>query len=289
MRYDYWVVRFVPDAIREEFVNIAVIAGYENDWAMRHVSDLRRASRLGGSATMAKPMLDRIERQISAELDVVGSFVPQSKNEVFSRGQVEDLRVRLNNIVQLSDARPVMARSADEAASMAFELMIVDQGYEHKPRSRTRVVRELADAFQMHPELVQRVAQSQTATVGRQAARFDFVLNAQEDASVVQLSQVWGFDLKQAENLQKNIRSWNYMVGLVREDGAAISDRKGRRRPRHVRIPQDVQINAVYTVPNSARTRDELEIALEGWRRLEIEPVPADEYERVVEQAESLI
>lgn len=289
MRYDYWVVRYVPDAIREEFVNIAVIAGRDTDWAIRNVSDLRRASRLGGSATMAKPMLDRIERDIAAELDVVESFVPQSGNQRFSRGQVEDLRVRLNNVVQLSDARPVMASSAREAVSMAFELMIVDHGYEHKPRSRTRVVRELADAFQTHPDLVERVAQSQMATVGRQQTRFDFVLNAQGDSSVVQLSQVWGFDLKQAENLQKNIRSWNFMVGLVREDGAAITGSAGRRRSRHLRIPQDVQINAIYTVPNSARTSEELEIALDGWHRLQIQPVPADEYERVVEQAESLV
>lgn len=284
MRYDYWVVRFVPDAVRGEFVNIAVIAGNGGEWAMRRTMDLRRASRLGGSATLATPTLRRIESAIEGELQRVSHTLPIGRPAPFGRGDLEDFRIRMNNLVQISEPRPVMAATVDEAADLAFELMIVDKGHESRPRSRTRVVRELADAFELSLDLVDRVTRTQRVLVGKQGAKFDFALHASNEPVISQLNHVWGFDLKSLENLQRNIQAWNFVIQLIREFGG-----EAREARRLSEIPGTVQINAIYTQPLSGEAQDELSVALDGWNQLGINAVPADSYEQIVERAEQLV
>ncbi|MFI6830859.1 DUF3037 domain-containing protein [Kribbella sp. NPDC050241] len=282
MRYDYWVIRYVPDPIRGEFVNIGVITGRDDDWAFRRVGNLRRAARLGGSPSLTDSFLKRIEDAISARLDSVAALMPAGA-ALFNRGDVEDLRVRMNNIVQLSDARPVLADSAAQAADMAFELMIVDSDTEVRHRTRTLVVHRLRDAFDLRPELLRHVARFQTATVGAQETTIDFAVKSR---SVQQLSQVWAFDLKDTRNLQIQIQAWNYLVGLLRADGGRLVPRSGEG---WVEIPAAVEINAVFTPPDSSAGEEQLEIAMDGWERLGVQIVSAADSDAIVEGADRLL
>lgn len=283
MRYDYWVVRYVPDPLRGEFVNIGVIAGRDADWSIRRVSNLRRASRIGGSATMAEQFLRRIEESITERFDEVQSLLPSRHDVAFNRGRIEDLRQRMNNIVQISEPRPVLAGSAHEAVELAFELMIVDIDHEVRHRSRTRVVHRLREAFDLRPELVHHVAQHQLVAVGAQTTPIDFAVQSR---TVRQMSQVWAFDVKDTRNLQTQIRAWNYLVGLLREDGGVLKSKHGRVGPQ---IPRQVDINAVFTSPNSDEGAQQLEIARQGWKRLGVDAIPSTESQSVVDEAERLV
>lgn len=283
MRYDYWVVRYVPDPIRGEFVNIGVIAGRDQDWSMRRVSNLRRASRIGGSAVVTDPFLHRIEDAIHLRLNEVESLIPSDRGSRFGKGRLEDLRHRMNNIVQLSESRPVVASSSEEAADLAFDLMVVDIDHEVKHRSRTRVVHKLRDAFNLRPELLKHVAQHQIASVGAQETAIDFAV---QNFNVKQMSQVWAFDVRDTRNLQTQIRAWNYLLGLLREDGGVLKSKGGRVG---ASIPANVEINAVYTPPTSEEGDTQLHIALDGWRRLGVDAIPSSESEAVVKEAERLI
>ncbi|MEU4192649.1 DUF3037 domain-containing protein [Kribbella sp. NPDC026611] len=282
MRYDYWVIRYVPDPIRGEFVNIAVIAGRGEDWRFRRVGNLGRASRLGGSAVMTDSFMKRIEDAINLRLDAVQSLLP-SDPSLLGKGDIEDLRVRMNNIVQLSEARPVLASSAEEAANLAFELMIVDTDSAVNHRSRTKVVNTLRSAFELRPDLAHHVAKAQRAYVGSQGTSIDFAVKNQR---VYQMSQVWAFDVKDTLRLQTNIQAWNYLLGLLRTDGgrlAAKDDRSG------VEIPSSVSINAVFTPPDTTAGEEQFEIARDGWTRLGVEIVPSSRSESIVDEAERLI
>lgn len=45
--YQYWLIRYVPNAVRGEFVNIGVLVGMDGkDWALRTVDSFTRASLL---------------------------------------------------------------------------------------------------------------------------------------------------------------------------------------------------------------------------------------------------
>jgi hypothetical protein len=257
MRFDYWVIRYVPDPVREEFVNIGVIAGSDEQWAYRRVSNLGRASRLGGSASYTSSFLRRIEGAIESRLDAVEALFPSESGVAFARGDIEDLRVRMNNLVQLSDARPVLARSADEAVDLAFEL---------------------------RPELVRHVERFQLATVGAQQTGIDFAV---QDGVVRQMSQVWAFDVKDTRNLQTQIQAWNYLLGLLRQDGGSLT--RKTRDGDALEIPKDVEINAVFAAPVTPTGEAQFEVAREGWRRLDVEVVPSSESDSIIAEAERLL
>lgn len=284
MRYEYWVVRFVPDPIRGEFVNVGVVAGQGDDWHIRRVSNLSRASRLGGSATASKPFLSRIERMIEVELDQMESLLGGSA-ELLERGFMEDLRARMNNSVQLSSPRPVLASSAVEAVDLAFDLMVVDVHHEVRHRARTLAVRRLSDAFREDPQLREHVRTRQLVAVGPETTRIDFAV---EDGEVRQLSQAWAFD-GEPSRLQTNVRAWNYMMGLVRRRGAGLRVSEGRDSTSIIEIPRDVEINAVYAAPQKNDGFSQLELAMSGWTDLGVRPVPSESAEMIVSEARDLI
>lgn len=282
MRYDYWVIRYVPDPIRGEFVNIAVVAGRGEDWSFRRVGNLGRASRLGGSAAMTDSFMKRIEDAISLRLDTVQSLVPAGP-AVLGKGDIEDLRVRMNNIVQISNARPVLANSAEEAANLAFELMIVDTDTPVSHRSRTKVINKLRDAFELRPELARHLAKSRRAFVGSQGANIDFAV---KNRHVHQMSQVWAFDVKDTQRLQTNIQAWNYLLGLLRTEGGHLAEKHNQTG---AEIPRSVDINAVFTPPDTSAGEEQFAIAQDGWNRLGVQIVPSSNSDSIVDEAERLL
>ena len=282
LRYDYWVLRYVPDPIRGEFVNIGVIAGWDDDWSFRRVNNLRRAARLGGTASLTSSFLKRIEDAIDSNLDSVEASLSRSSSR-FNRGEAEDLRVRMNNIVQLSEPRPVLAATSEEAADMAYELMVVDSDAGVSHRSRTRVVHRLRDAFELNPDVVQHVARFQIAAVGSQETSVDFAIR---DGFVHQMSQVWAFDVKNTRHLQTQIQAWNYLLGLLRHEGGQLASRSGHDV---ASIPPGVDVNAVFTPPNTTAGEEQFEIAQEGWQRLGVQVVSASDAGQVVAEAERLL
>jgi hypothetical protein len=284
MRFDYWVIRYVPDSVRGEFVNIGVVAGRDGQWAYRRVSNLGRASRLGGSASHTGSFLRRIESAIESRLDAVEALFPGESVPAFGRGDIEDLRVRMNNLVQLSEARPVLARSADEAVDLAFELMIVDSETDVNHRTRTRVLQDLRRAFDLRPDLDRHVARSQIATVGAQETGIDFAV---QDGVVRQMSQIWAFDVKDVRHLQTQIQAWNYLLGLLRDGGGSLTSRS--RDGDGLEIPGDVEINAVFAAPVTPAGEAQFEVARDGWRRLGVELVPSSESDSIVAEAERLL
>lgn len=286
MRYDYWVIRYVPDPIRGERVNVGVIAGSGDDWALRRVGNLQRASRLGGSATVTADFLTRIEAAIESQLDQIQSVLEPATHERLSKGLIEDLRARMNNVVQISPPKAVLAEDADEAADLAFELMVVDAGHEVNHRSRTLVVRRLQAAFELQPSVLQHVTRSQRATVGAESTTIDIAVSRQV---VRQLSQAWAFDVKDLQRVQTQIHAWNYMMSRLRSEGGVLSARRTAKSSAGLAIPRNVDINVVFRRPGTDAGRRQFDMALDGWSRLRIDAVDVEDAASLVDEARQLI
>lgn len=284
MRHDYWVVRYVPDPVRGEFVNIGVVAGAGDDFAFRRVSSLQRASRLGGSATVTHAFLNRISESISTTLDEMQAFM-ELPSDRMSRGFIEDLRIRMHNIVQISPPRPVRAQSAEDAADIAFDLMVVDQGPVTVHRSRTLVARRLHEAFAHDPEVMRYVAQARHARVEGQRIDYDVAVT---DDVTLQMTQAWSFDLQNLKRLETNIQAWNYLMSLVRKEGGQLVRPRAPERST-LRIPDDVDINVLYRPPVSREGQRLFKTAQRGWRGLRIQALEETQAEKVVQEARELV
>jgi hypothetical protein len=100
------------------------------------------------------------------------------------------------------------------------------------------------------------------------------------------MSQVCAFDVKNTRHLQTQIQAWNYLLGLLRDDGERLTPKSGRDG---VSIPRNVDINAVFTAPVTADGEGQFEIATDGWRRLGVEMVSSSDSESTIEEAERLL
>lgn len=284
MRYDFWVIRYVPDPVRDERVNVGVIAGAGDDWVVRRVRNARRASRLGGSATASENFFAAVQQRIETELEPI-ALMTRPNHEQMSRALVNDWHVRMNNLIQLSDARPVLAESAAEAADLAFDLMVVDDHHEIRHRSRTQVLSRLKGAFAQDEGLREHLRSGLAARVGEQSTKIDLAVTDQE---VVQLSHAWAFDLQDLDSLETNIHAWNYMMGLLRTDGGLLTPRR-QTKSADMSIAKDVPIRVVYREPKTGDGSKKLRNALDGWRQLGVDAVEEREAGRVVDQARELI
>lgn len=285
MRFMYWVVRYVPNPVREEFVNVAVIAGSGNDWAMRRVSNLQRASRLGGTATVTTGFLERMSQAINGHLAEVEALF-DAPAEQLTHGLLMDFETRMNGVIQLRAPRPIRADSADDAADLAFDLMVVDDGPAIRHRSRTLIARQAREAFAQDTYLAPHlVARSRQARVEDQ--RVDYDVAVANDAAV-QLTQAWSFDLKNLSRLETNIQAWNYLINRIRKHGGELI-RPRDRQAHPIEIPSNIDINVLYREPHSPEGRRQLGIALRGWDDLDIQAVPEGSVATLITEARHLV
>jgi|GEM_PF-1479157 len=291
-RYFYWLVRYVPDAVRGERVNVGVVVGRDGaDWAMRRVTNLHRASRLGGNASAIRPWLDRVERVI-ADYREPPLFADADVERLGSRVGVpwmEGLSSRLNNTVQVGEAVPFLARSAESGARLLYRTLVQEPPPVSRSHTRMSIVSDMNELFVRVANLEDgnNLLRRPVTQVGKQRGRFDFaVLGSRRE----QLSQAFAFDVRDMRVLEQELQSWNFIVSCIRNDGGKIA-RGGEGDG--VSLDPSVAITAVYDrapgVTATAERRDVFEAAREAWGALEVTMVPRAELDAVAREAVELV
>lgn len=272
MRYNYWTLRYLPDPVRGEFVNIGVIVGRDGaDWSIRSIESFDRASRLGGDLSTARTWVRSLRSTIvqvnrDCHLDIA------------TVGASEDWIVRLrgfhNNCVQISDALPVVADSADEAMDLLFDRLIVEPRPQSRSTSHGRAVARLREAYQARfgsgVDLLNKVC----VRSGRQTMDFDFALS---DGSIQQLSKVWAFDLKDPSLQVDKVQAWGFRVEELRSSGGHLSIRE-----QTLEVDSGVPVRVLYVPPRTANGNESLAVARDAWDRIEAQAFSVDDVERLV-------
>ncbi|GAA3625249.1 hypothetical protein GCM10022223_48020 [Kineosporia mesophila] len=271
MKYVYSIVRFVPDAFRGEFVNVAIIAGSEatGEWIVRRVDNVQHARRIGGSVpiTPVWSYLDGVENLI----DQLGEDQLTEESLELNREWLRRESTRLRNLVQVTTPSAVLADSLEDAVNHMFEVFVVD------PEKRTRKTRRAAvsalrSAFEAtlsepRDHLFERVS----ALVGRQQSTIDFAV---ANGSLAQLAHGWSFQTQDPASTVQQIKAWSWTMRDLREHGGVV------RTPgdnREYAVSSDVPIRVVYVAPDTDEARRSLDEALEVFSNLEVTAVTTDE------------
>ncbi|GAA1592197.1 hypothetical protein GCM10009804_55640 [Kribbella hippodromi] len=287
MGYSYWLLRYVPDSARGEFVNVGLIVGSDeaSDWAVRTVPSLARASRLGGDARVVQDWLDRIRLAVAPE----SLHVRRNQHESLPRlslAWLDRIRRHLNNTLQISSPLPLRAASAESAADLLYDQLIVSSEGQVRSSERDSAVRELRDAFYTAGELSPREVQRRVRLqVGRQHARFEFAIGEQR---IAQLSQVWSFNRRSLDGLTQDIQASSYAIKRLREHGGVLLN-PGRTNQRPIDLIPDVAIRVLYVPPSSAVQREVFADAEDAWADLGVVPFPLGQAEHLAEEAAHLL
>ena len=291
MRYDYWLLRYVPNAVRGEFVNIGVLAGADgHDWALRRIFSYSRASRLGGDASLAGHWLDRLSERVQPKRSPSLFGYEDSGDVPGLRGMstywIERQQSLLNNAVQIGPAVPVEAESAQKAADMLFDVL-VEQGLgATRIRRKTRIISDLQFEYltEAHLKLNVNLRPRIKATVGPQSGTFDFAIGQNR---VRQLTQVWSFGVKDLDRVDQEVRAWSYLVGRIRDEGGQAFS-PGRVK-RSLDISRDVPVRVVYERPETQSQREHFRVAQDAWSKLDVAAFAWEDIGQVANEARQLV
>lgn len=283
MPYEYWVVRYLPTPATGEFANVGVIAGSGQDWAMRKVANLDRGSRLGGHLGETRAFFSRASQLLPTDVFAADLFGLADIGSV--RGEIEDLRARMCNVVQLSAPRPILAETAQQAADFAFGVMVQDQSAEGKSRAGTIARNRVIEQVQRDPMLASHLRMSQELVIGQQRTKVHFAI---EDGDIRQINHVWDFSVKDTNHLVEKVRSWSFIVSQVRSGQGAIL-RSQRDVSQVLSVPRGVNVNCLYTPATSDGAMEQLEVARDAWRSIDVQAVPEGESDQILMQARELV
>ncbi|WP_284990193.1 DUF3037 domain-containing protein [Arthrobacter sp. efr-133-TYG-120] len=273
MFYKYWIVRYVPNVVRGEFVNIGLLVGSDDaEWAFREVASLRRANRLGGDPSIARYWLRELERMVAASATVQehdehssGLWVPSdSGEEQLSEGTMLRLSGRLNNAVQLSQAHTVVADSAQGGLEMLFDHLVSDPVPSHRTQFRTRITRTIEESFirQLRGNQSASVQRRPLVHVGRSSRTADIAL---ADNQVEQITKAWSFNLADPEKTQTEIEAWAYFMNSIQDRGGVLTAAGGAQ----LTVPSGVQFRVIYEEPTTPQREENLSAAAEIWSQVE--------------------
>jgi len=270
--YMSWTLKYVPNTARGEFVNIGIIVGsHDSDWAIRHVSNFTRASRLGGDASFMRPLL----RQLAARVTLANNDQDShSLGELdfgdpmaLSYWTLEELRARLNNSLQISNPTPAFGESAADIANILYGHLVSETVRPSIPRARTRMRNAfrsaVVDAWAEDAEIPLEVGP--VIEIGHLHQDFDFALL---DGEVEQMTQVISLNRKDHNLVRKEVAAWNYSVTRLRQNGALL-------RSRDLTVPSDTPIIMIHDEPTTDEQKEILAFAREGWSDLGVESYPS--------------
>lgn len=277
--YEYWVVRYVPMPSREEFLNVAVVAGRDEEWSLR-AANLRSVRHLGGRPLVVRGFTEELDAMIQRQsFERLQDGLGFGRTEGLSRGHLEDLRHRMNNVVQLREPRPIVATTADEAATVAYDLMVGHPERQSSIGPRDQLVKKLK-ANLATPMFEDRVTIDAVTKAGHQSTTMDFALH---DEQVRVLHQVWDFNTSDQKRLADRLGNWHYLLSVIRKEGGQVTTAR-----HNLPIPDDVAIRPIVFRPDSGHS-EPYEVAQDAWARLGVHEILSDDADEVVREAELLV
>ena len=139
-KYGFFLLRYVPDAVKDEFVNIGVVLiGEESDYAdVQLTRDWRRVYCLDPNADVE--LLDGLEREIRIQL-------AQGMDRATLLSRLQD---SFSNLIQLSEMKGCIGgEPGEEMANLAtMYLQTAGRGAKREVSGRRRIVTAMRTAFE---------------------------------------------------------------------------------------------------------------------------------------------
>lgn len=272
--YESWVLRYVPDPVRGEFVNVGVIVGVDGrDWAIRSMVSFSRANRLGGNASLLRPALNSLRTRVSLTNRRIPSsfqgFQEMARERPLTESAVAELSARYNNALQISPPMPAFGESAEQVAGMLYSHLVLESIREPVSRPRTRMINDfskaLARAWRGENEVP--LLRNPVVRIGRQRQNFDFALH---DNEVEQMTHVISVNRKDLMQVEQEINAWNFAVRLIRDNGGQLETHENKLS---FVVPPGTPITMVHDEPKGEPEREVLAIAKESWINLDVHDV----------------
>jgi hypothetical protein len=281
MRYEFSVIRFVPDAARGEFVNVGLIVGSEqrDECEVRLAESRRRALNLTG-------------REI---VDPLWSYLNDFRNGIRQRsGEWQDFHfsaIWLSRLwssdrssLQASPPAPVSADGIKEATESLARQLLPEAKAIRRSRGPTKstVVAALREAYrESGVERGLNYLEKPLVEGPNHSEVFDFAV---VNGRAVQLTQTWNFRQRDLGAVTEAVKAWAWTIQEIRQDGAT-----GRLGRKVFDVPRNVDVEAVYVAPTSKEGKAALHQAVHAFQEVEARVLERDGVESLARRAAKLL
>lgn len=290
--YTAWILRFVPNSARGEFINMGVLVGRDGgDWALRHVETLERATCL----STFRPEASELLSPVTGLADTVNGLRPADEpfSELVERASVAGVRrikSGLHNALQLSNEMPAIGDTADDVAQLLYQHLVLEGPARERASARDRMRARLQEAVQDAVGARGAVKTRQKVVVSdiELDQRFDMTLQRTHGAhSPVMLAHCFSF--QGAQNpLKTQVQSWSFFVTQLRSRGAVLMTGEGVAR-QSLRVDPEIPIRVLHDKPVGESQTDLLRGLSKAWRDNNVEAYETDEIEGIVSDSRRII
>jgi hypothetical protein len=286
MRYVYSVLRFVPDPVRGEFINVGAIVGSEeaSEWKIRLIDNYRRARMLDDKGVLTS--LWHFVDEIGKRIDNYEAYIETHAGppvEV-SESWLRRLWGESQNVIQFSPPTPFVATNAEEVLDSIFRELIVDPESRRFPFQKKNVALAAIRRAYQQAGIRQRTHFQEAALVqGRHhRERFDFAVM---NGPVLQLAHAWSFQIPKQDELAEDIKAWAWTVRDLRRGGGKVQSDNGAEFV----VPENVDVEVVYVAPLIGGARTVLDEALSAFQDIDARAIDLGRSTEVGRRAQDLL
>lgn len=254
-RYQYSVVRCVPEPRTGEFINVGAIAGSaeEGDWDARLIQSFRRAAKLCGTEQLgaASEFIAEVTQKFS-EAEESSNPIPDSwLNEVWSEKR---------NVVQLSEPQVAVGENASEVLDFVFASQVIDQARASRDFvGKSTLVARLNKELRRRPLPPGQIILERPALVvgGHLRAPLDFAFG--RDNRPVQITQAWSFQRGTVDEVATEVKAWADALRRAQDGYKARIE----GRDTSLFLGKEVPVEVLLAEPRTAHQREVFEEAVE--------------------------
>lgn len=223
MLYSYWVVRYVPDALRPDTAGIGVIVSgkEQGDQAYRFVQSASEVPALGGNPQLALQALTALE----AEIGLLAS------DDALSLGTHRDLRVLVERarrqnygVLRIDTPGQIVDSSAQAAADALYQRLIARKAStRHHPVTELRRKAKGYYFSSTYARLKAHTLVTPTLLVHNATERLDLAVVAEE---VLEVSSTFSFQVRPDSNLENRVLAWTFSMSKLRKSGGSLNKGK---------------------------------------------------------------
>lgn len=245
MRHVFSVIRFVPNPVNGEFVNIGMLVGSQHtgEWKLGRVTKLARARRLGGRQSLESIVAYLDETATQLRMSVGPHGHTQVDGTQVDEAWLSDLARRQQNMVQFTSPLPVEAESCQEVFEMLWDRQIVTQETRRRTTGKERAVSAVREVLSYQYDAPWDVWQRGKLETEYGQTSIDFVVNDEEP---VFLAQCWSFMRRDTGRLIEEIQSWAWAMESLRLHGGVVS-----KNGSSLDVAAQVGVAMVYVPPNT--------------------------------------
>ncbi|CAM3164996.1 DUF3037 family protein [Williamsia muralis] len=258
-RYEYAVVRCVPEPRTGEFVNVGAVAGSaeEGDWDVRQIQNPRRAAKLCSAEQLA--VVAEFIAQLSSDIEESSESLIELPTDWLS-----SLRAERRNIIQLSEPGVAVADSAASVLDVVFKRLLVDiEATTRNSISKRTLLAHLRRSFGSFVPGIHVVERPDLVVGDRIRTRVDFAVGNTPEL----LTQAWSFQRDNVGEVVSDVKAWGYAMDRFRSGRqGAILVPPGEAQG--FSVEPDIDVQVLFAKPQTDRQVEAFEEAAEVFTQL---------------------